>query len=171
MTAIQRQPNSPELKTRIQRHYDVAAPLYRRLWGLHIHHGYWQDGTETKEAAQEQLVKVLAANADIRNGSRILDVGCGFGASAKYLAQHFRARVIGINISQAQLHVAKSIAIDCDPRPDFVVADAEYPGIAGEFDLLWSIEAISHLPHRRDCLDQLVELLVHNGRVAIIDWL
>ena len=79
MTAIQRQPNSLELKTRIQRHYDVAAPLYRRLWGLHIHHGYWQNGTETKEAAQEQLVKVLAANAEIRNGSRILDVGCGFG--------------------------------------------------------------------------------------------
>src|SRR5437870_12515549 len=105
MTAIQKQPSSTELKTRIQRHYDVAAPLYRRLWGLHIHHGSWPDGTETKEAAQEQLVKLLAANADIRNGSRILDVGGGFGSSASYLPQHARARVIGINTAHAQVAV------------------------------------------------------------------
>ena len=166
----QKQPSSAELKRRIQRHYDIAAPLYRSLWGLHVHHGYWQEGTETKEAAQQRLVEILAANAEIRNGSRILDVGCGFGASAKYLAQRFEAKVIGINISEKQVEIAKAINVDCDPRPDFVIADAEFPGIAGEFDFVWSVEAISHSPHKRDCLRRLLELLSENGRIAIIDW-
>jgi tocopherol O-methyltransferase len=170
MTALRTHPSFEELKTRIQRHYDIAAPLYRTFWGLHVHHGYWLDGTETKEAAQEQLVRVLATSAGIRNGSRILDIGCGFGASARFLAQHFHAKVTGINISEKQVNVAKSITMACDPRPDFVISDAEYPGIAGEFDVLWSIEAISHFPKKRDCFGRLLELLVQNGRVAIIDW-
>jgi tocopherol O-methyltransferase len=60
MTVSKVQPDWTDLKSRIQRHYDVAAPLYRTLWGLHVHHGYWQDETNTKEVAQEKLVEVLA---------------------------------------------------------------------------------------------------------------
>jgi tocopherol O-methyltransferase len=164
------QPGWSELKARIQRHYDIAAPLYRGLWGLHINHGYWQDGMETKEIAQERLVEYLAAQAEIRSRSRILDIGSGFGASAKYLAQHFSAKVIGLNISTSQVEMAKVITADCEPAPHFLVSDAEYPSITGEFDVLWSIEAISHVPHKHECFRQLLELLAPNGRVAIIDW-
>ncbi len=159
-----------ELKTRIQRHYDIAAPLYRGLWGEHVHHGYWRDGAETKETAQEQLVELLALQADIHHGARILDVGSGFGGSAKYLAQRFGAKVVGLNISPKQVEIAKALTVECDPRPDFVVADAECPGVAGQFDVLWSIEAMSHFPHKRQCFKQLLDLVAPHGRVAIIDW-
>src|SRR5438093_5477554 len=126
-----------DLKRRIRRHYNVAAPLYRSLWGIHIHHGFWQDGTETKEAAQEQLTAFLAARADIRKGCRILDVGCGFGGSAAYLAHHFAARVVGISISEKQIEAANIIGRTCQPQPLFVVMDAEYLGIAaGKFDVV-----------------------------------
>jgi tocopherol O-methyltransferase len=172
MTAGKRLPsrNWTELKSRIQRHYDIAAPLYRSLWGLHIHHGYWRDGMETKETAQEQLVEHLAAHAEIRRGDRILDVGCGFGGSAKFLAERFGATVVGINISAKQVEIAKTITAGCEPAPHFILADAEYPGIRTPFDVVWSIEAISHVPRKRDCLERLLELLVPNGRVAIVDW-
>jgi tocopherol O-methyltransferase len=164
------QPGWDDLKTRIQRHYDVAAPLYQALWGLHIHHGYWQDETATKEEAQEKLVELLADGAEIRQGSRVLDIGCGFGASARYLATRFAAKVIGINISPAQVQMAKRVVSGCEPLPDFVVADAEFPSISQVVDVLWSIEAISHMPHKRDCFENLLMLLVPGGRVAIIDW-
>src|ERR1041384_1261601 len=82
-----------DLKSRIQRHYDIATPLYFSFWGVHIHHGYWRTGTEAKDVAQEQLIALMAAAAGIRQGDRILDVGCGFGGSALYLAEKFGAWV------------------------------------------------------------------------------
>jgi len=170
MNIAKTQPRWTDLKTRIQRHYDIAAPLYQSLWGVHIHHGYWLDGTESKETAQEQLVQNLAVYAQIRKGSRILDVGSGFGASAKYLAERFNARVVGINISVRQVEIAKAITARCEPPPLFVVSDAEYPSIASEFDFVWSIETISHIPDKRNCFERLLDLLVPNGRIAIIDW-
>ena len=119
--------------------------------------------------AQEQLVAILAAAAEIRPGERILDVGCGVGASARYLAEHFKAQVTGINISEAQVKLARSMR-ECRPSPMFAVMDAEHVGLSSRFDVLWSIEAISHLPRKQECFREFVNLTTTGGRIAIVDW-
>jgi len=72
----------PNDKDKIRDHYDRASPCYYSLWGEHVHHGYWIRGNETKEQAQVQLIEHLAEAAELVPGSRILDVGCGFGGSS-----------------------------------------------------------------------------------------
>src|SRR5258708_27731203 len=96
----------PNEKHRIVEHYDIVSPYYRSLWGEHIHHGYWIRGDESKEKAQLQLTEHLAQLANVRPGSDILDVGCGFGASSLYLAQRYAAKVTGITISPVQVEIA-----------------------------------------------------------------
>src|SRR5258708_31336507 len=93
-------------KHRIIEHYDVLSPYYRSFWGEHLHHGYWVRGDESKEKAQLQLIEHLAHLANIRTGSDILDIGCGFGASSLYLAKKFDASVTGITISPVQVQMA-----------------------------------------------------------------
>src|SRR5258708_23249281 len=94
-------------KQKIVEHYDVLGPLYRSVWGEHLHHGYWIHGDESKEQAQLQLVEHLATLANIRPDSNILDIGCGFGASSLYLPKQFHAAVTAITISPAQIEMAK----------------------------------------------------------------
>src|SRR5690348_8497165 len=72
----------PNDKEKVRDHYDRMSPYYHSLWGEHIHHGYWIRGDESKEVAQVQLIEHLARAAGIPPGARILDVGCGFGASS-----------------------------------------------------------------------------------------
>jgi tocopherol O-methyltransferase len=86
-------------KDQIVRHYDELSPFYKAVWGVHIHHGFWASGTETKEEAQEQLIKELVFRAKMENGSCILDIGCGLGGSAIFLSKALGARVTGITIS------------------------------------------------------------------------
>src|SRR5262249_6391676 len=91
-----------ELVDAIRAHYDRLAFFYRALWGVHIHHGYWED-EESPETAQVQLVARLAARAAIPQGARVLDVGCGIGGSALWLARHRGCSVTGITISPVQV--------------------------------------------------------------------
>jgi hypothetical protein len=42
------------LKDRIIRHYDELSPFYKDVWGIHIHHGYWNTGAETKNSRAAQ---------------------------------------------------------------------------------------------------------------------
>jgi tocopherol O-methyltransferase len=161
---------SLNLKARIQRHYDLAAPFYRELWGIHIHHGYWEEGTENKEVAQEQLIQQLAKAAEIPPRARVLDVGCGFGGSAKYLAERFGSHVVGITISLNQIQMAAGVTAGVSPRPQFALMDAEHLALTGPFDIVWSIEAISHLSEKESFFHNSSRLLQRNGRFACVDW-
>src|ERR1700680_5341447 len=97
-------------KNRIIEHYDVVSPYYRSLWGEHLHHGYWIRGDESKEKAQLQLIEHLAQLANVKPGSDILDIGCGFGASRLYLAKDYHASATGIPISPVQVQMATQSA-------------------------------------------------------------
>src|SRR5436853_7891389 len=72
-----------DLTEAIQEHYDLASPYYEKRWGKHLHHGYYQTGEESKEEAAENLIEFLVELAGVREGARVLEVGCGtVGTSA-----------------------------------------------------------------------------------------
>jgi len=158
------------LKDQIVRHYDELSPFYRDVWGIHIHHGYWSTGTETKEEAQEQLIRELASRAKIRNGSRILDVGCGMGGSAIFLSETFGARVIGITISPAQVEIGNELARRCGADVQLTQMDAEAMAMDERFDVVWSVEAISHLSDKPACFRSIAQVLDSGGTLVIADW-
>src|SRR5690349_16976465 len=112
-------------KHKVIEHYDVVSPFYRSLWGEHLHHGYWLRGDESKEQAQLQLTEHLAHLANVKVGSDILDIGCGFGASSLYLAERYKARVTGITISPVQLEIANQSAAKNKLNAEFLSMDAE----------------------------------------------
>ncbi len=158
------------LKNQIVRHYDELSPFYKAVWGVHIHHGFWTSGTETKEEAQEQLIRELVFRAKIENGSRILDIGCGLGGSAIFLSKTLGARVIGITISPVQVEMGNDLARQCGADVHVMLMDAESLEIDGKFDVVWSVEALSHLSDKTQCFQSIPNLLSHGGKLVIADW-
>jgi tocopherol O-methyltransferase len=157
-------------KHKIIEHYDLVSPYYRSLWGEHLHHGYWIRGDESKEQAQLQLIEHLAQLAKIKPGSDILDIGCGFGASSLYLAKTYNAAVTGINTSSVQVEMAIKAAASEKLDARFLVMDAEAMDFHKQFDLLWSVESISHYEHREKFFASAARLLKPGGLFAITDW-
>jgi tocopherol O-methyltransferase len=162
--------NFTTFKERIARHYDELSPFYRDLWGIHIHHGYWKTGRETKEEAQEQLIAELAARAQIKRGSRVLDVGCGMGGSAISLSRSLGARVTGITLSQAQVVIGNDLAKSCGADVKLLQMDAETLATDDTFDVIWSVEALSHLSDKNNCFRSMAQALGREGALVIADW-
>ena len=157
-------------KHRIIEHYDIVSPYYRSLWGEHLHHGYWIRGDESKEKAQLQLIEHLAQLANVKHGSDILDIGCGFGGSSLYLAKHYSASVTGITISSVQVEMAIQAAARKQLDAKFLLMDAETMNFQKQFDLLWSVESISHYQNCQGFFDSAAKLLKPGGSFAITDW-
>lgn len=160
----------PNDKGRIVEHYDVVSPYYRSLWGEHLHHGYWIRGDEPKELAQLQLTERLARLADLEEGAAVLDIGCGFGGSSIYLARKYNARVTGITISQVQIEMAAKAAAEARANAKFLLMDAEALDFSHQFDVLWSIESISHYYDRREFFANAIPFLKPEGTFAFTDW-
>jgi cyclopropane fatty-acyl-phospholipid synthase-like methyltransferase len=157
-------------KHRIIEHYDLLSPYYRSLWGEHLHHGYWIRGDESKEQAQIQLIEHLAQLAGVKPGSDVLDIGCGMGASSLFLARNYNAAVTGINTSSVQVQMAIQAAAREQLNAQFLLMDAQAMDFQRQFDLLWSVESISHYQHREEFFASAAKLLKPGGLFAITDW-
>jgi tocopherol O-methyltransferase len=138
--------------------------------GIHIHHGYWKLGTETKEEAQEQLIRELVARAQIERGARILDVGCGLGGTAVFLNKALGADVTGITISSTQVELGNALICQNRANARVLLMDAEALELDQHFDVVWSVEAISHLSNKRECFRSIARSLDPKGKVVIADW-
>jgi len=160
----------PNDKEKVRDHYDRMSPYYHALWGEHIHHGYWIRGDESKEVAQVQLIEHLALAAGIQPGARILDVGCGFGASSIYLARKYAAEATGITISRVQVEMANKAAEAAGVNARFLFMDAEAMTFERPFDVVWSVESISHYQDIPKFFLSAAKLLKPGGTLAITDW-
>ena len=112
----------------------------------------------------------MRKSANIRPGHRILDVGCGTGASSIYLAKYYKVEVTGITISPVQVGLAKKAAIIEDVNATFLLMDAEAMNFERMFDVVWSVESISHYQDIAKFFTAAAKLLPQNGTIAVIDW-
>ena len=153
--------------------------LLERLWGEHIHLGHYgqplrRPGTVDFRQAKATFVHELVRWSGLDQlppGSRVLDVGCGIGGSARILARDYGLDVLGISISAAQIARAQALTPSTMPHCRFAVMDALELALAdGSFDAVWSVEACPHMPDKQLYADELCRVLRPGGRLAVADW-
>lgn len=157
----------------VRRHYDRLSIFYWWLWGEHIHHGFWRNG-ESPAEAQMNLTTELARRAAIPRGATVLDVGCGLGGSAFWLARELDCSVVGITISPMQKRIAEKRAqlLGLSKRVQFRVMDANELDFAAEsFDAIWTIECSEHLADKATFIKKCARLLRHRGAFGLCAWL
>ena len=75
-------PDVPQTVTEVAVHYDELDTAYRRIWGDHVHHGYWRSGCESAAEAAEALVRLVEVRLELEPGHAVCDIGCGYGSTA-----------------------------------------------------------------------------------------
>lgn len=167
---------SETLYQKIQQFYDASSGLWERIWGEHMHHGYYGvDGKQQKNRRQAQidLIEEVLNWAQVQTAENILDVGCGIGGSSLYLAGKFNAQATGITLSPVQAARAKERAQDAglSGRTQFQVADAQaMPFPDDSFDLVWSLESGEHMPDKTQFLQECYRVLKPGGKLILVTW-
>jgi tocopherol O-methyltransferase len=161
---------------RVRKHYDRLSFLYKTFWGEHLHHGYWDGALADATAGQAQirLMEQLARRAGIPRDASVLDIGCGVGGSALWLADRFGCRVTGLTISpvQARMATGKAKALGLGGTVRFEVNDANlWQPEPASFDVVWIMESSEHFPDKKQFFDRCAIALKPGGTLAVCAWL
>ena len=157
----------------IRNHYDHFAWAYRLYWGNHLHHGLFKSGKETPREAQQALLRHCASRSGVEIGANVADVGCGYGGTARFLAETYSCSVLGLTLSPAQFKVASRLSRSMKPPGSvrFELTDAEaYRFPASGFDLVWNMESLGHFFHKAEYLAKVHAALKPGGRFLLADW-
>lgn len=128
------------------RHYDIGNELYEAMLDRRMVYscGYWK-GAETLDEAQENKLELCCKKLGLKPGMKVLDIGSGWGAFAKYAAQRHEARVVGITVSKNQFAYARKH--NEVPGVEFRLQD--YRDLRGErFDRIVSIGMFEHVGYK-----------------------
>jgi len=154
-------------------------PFTAVAYGRHVHWGWWADpksadGTPTDYAwAAEQLGRKVCDAAAVRDGQRLLDVGCGFGGTIASLNERFRnLDMTGLNIDARQLARGASefqaLHGNCAA---WVEGDAgALPMDDASFDVVLAVECVFHFPSRASFFREAGRVLKPGGTMALSDF-
>jgi tocopherol O-methyltransferase len=152
-------------------HYDDLDSFYREIWGEHVHHGMWLTGRETDREAAENLVTLVARLGRTGPGMEVCDVGCGYGATAKILAERHDARVTGLTVSKTQWEYAERNN-SVPGRTQFLLRDwYENQLPDGHFDVVQTVESLEHMPDLPGFFRECHRVLKPGGRLVAAAWM
>ena len=149
--------------------------LLENLWGEHIHLGFYEKPRLKKDfrKAKIDFVHELVHWSGLNNlpkGSRLLDVGCGIGGSARILSNDYGFDVVGISISKEQIKRANELTTKNDFCRFEVMNALDLKFSKGSFDGVWSVEAGAHINNKQKFADEMLRVLRPGGVLAIADW-
>ncbi|NKJ07629.1 MULTISPECIES: cyclopropane-fatty-acyl-phospholipid synthase family protein [Rhizobium] len=156
----------------VAHHYDLDDRLYSVMLDHDRQYScaYFPDGDETLEDAQLKKKVHIASKLMLdRPGLEVLDIGCGWGGMALFLAREYGARVTGLTLSQEQLSVARRRAIE-EGLSDLVSFELiDYRNWDHKVDRIVSVDMFEHvgINHYKTFFDKVKSLLRDDG-VAVI---
>ncbi|MZE51382.1 methyltransferase domain-containing protein, partial [Streptomyces sp. SID5770] len=153
----------------IGHHYDVGNDFYALVLGPSMVYScaYWTPGGTLEEAQRDKL-DLVARKLDLKEGDRLLDVGCGWGSMALHAAREYGARVVGVTLSREQAAHARERVAEEGLTDRIEIRVQDYRDVAdGPYDAISSIGMAEHVGavKYREYADVLYGLLRPGGRL------
>ena len=174
----------------VAREYDAWADdgILEYYWGEHIHLGYYSDEDMKKGYKKKNFIQAKYDFIDemmkfggidpanyAESGAKVLDVGCGFGGTSRYLAKKLgpKSDVTGITLSPKQVERGTELAAEqgVAENTNFMVMDAlkmKFPD--NTFDIVWACESGEHMPDKKAYINEMMRVLKPGGTFVMACW-
>ena len=154
-------------------YYDGPADeIYRLIWGDNLHLGVPCGPDCPHPEAMEHTNEIMAGIASLGPDTRVLDLGCGYGSTARYLARSYGCAVTGINISEKELELARLRAAEAGLEHLLSFEQGDFHSLLYEnesFDVVWSQEAFLHGADKSLIISEARRVLKSGGTLIFTD--
>ncbi|MEX0778502.1 MAG: methyltransferase domain-containing protein [Balneolales bacterium] len=172
-----KKPETSEAVEKSKEYYDSesADRFYFNVWGGEdIHVGLYQDDKESIYDASRRTVEHMVSLIphEITDKTRILDLGAGYGGSARYLAKNYGCKVVALNLSELQNQRDRKMNRKAGLGHLIDVVDGNFESVPYDddsFDVIWSQDSFLHSGDREKVIIEASRLLSSGGTFIFTD--
>ncbi|MGC6455059.1 MAG: SAM-dependent methyltransferase [Coraliomargaritaceae bacterium] len=154
-----------------EQHYELPAEYFRTVLGLHLKYssGYWADGCHSLEQSESAMLGLTCERAELENGQKVLELGCGWGSLSLWMAQHYpESQFTAVSNSNSQR--------------EYIVGQAKERGLSNlevitcnintfqptkHFDRVVSVEMFEHVRNHRALFTRIHDWLKSDGKLFV----
>ena len=153
-------------------HYELPPAFFEACLGRRLKYScaYYPRGNETLDQAEEAMLELYGVRAELEDGQRILELGCGWGSLTVWMAERFpRAHIEAVSNSRSQ---REFIEARCAHRgiENVTVRTADVNRLdlpADAYDRCVSIEMFEHVRNHRALLWRIARSLTRGGKLFV----
>ena len=154
-----------------EQHYELPAEFFALVLGHHRKYSgcYWPVGCTSLDEAERRSLEVTCERAGVRDGQRILELGCGWGSLSLWMAERYPASVItAVSNSAPQRRYiereAERLGLD---NLTVLTADMNHFAAPGKYDRIVSVEMFEHMRNYAELLRRIHSWLKPDGRLFV----
>ncbi|KAL5189881.1 (S)-coclaurine N-methyltransferase [Glycine soja] len=158
-TALQEMPIAINTDKPKSQHYELPTAFFKLVLGNNLKYSccYFSSASMTLDDAEEAMLKLYCERSNLKDGHTVLDVGCGWGSLALYIAKNYtNCRVTGICNSTTQKAYIEEKCRDLQLQNlNIIVADISTFEMETSYDRIFSIEMFEHMKNYKDLLKKI----------------
>ena len=148
--------------TLVNAYYELATLFYEWGWGQSFHFAYQLKG-ETFQTAIARHEYYLAGRLGVKQGEKVLDVGCGIGGPLRNIARFTRADITGVTLNEYQVQRGNDLTKKAGLAATARLVQQDFMKLNDfkddSFDGVYAIEATCHAPKREGVYGQIYRVL------------
>ena len=151
----------------VQHHYDLSNDFYKLFLDKDMQYScaYWPSLDISLEQAQEAKKAHIASKLNLKPGMKVLDIGCGWGGMAIYIAKNYDCEVVGVTLSDEQHAMARARVKAAGLADKVDIRIQDYRHVAETFDAIVSVGMFEHvgIAHYLEYFSKIRDLLTDDG--------
>lgn len=164
-------PVAEETAAANEQHYELPPAYFQLVLGPRLKYscGYWTDEADTLAASEEAMLRLTCQRAQLQDGQRILELGCGWGSLTLWMAEHFpSARISAVSNSASQREFILGQARERGlSNVEVITADMNHFSPEGTFDRVVSVEMFEHMKNYAELLRRIRTWLLPGGKLFV----
>ena len=171
IAGLKRSPIAVQTAAANEQHYEVPTGFYQLCLGRRLKYScaYWDENTHGLDQAEERMLALTCSRAELMDGQRILELGCGWGSLSLWMAEHYpNAQIVGVSNSRTQKeHIDAEAKRRGMTNLKIITADMNAFEIERGFDRVVSVEMFEHMKNYQLLLHRISQWLVPGGKLFV----
>ncbi len=152
-------------------HYEIPAEFFAMVMGKYMKYssGYWNEGVKDLDASERDMLELTCRRAELTDGQRVLDLGCGWGSLSLFMAEKYpKSKITAISNSHSQKAFIDARKIQQGiMNLEVITADMNNFQTAEKYDRVVSVEMFEHMRNYMLLLRKINDFLTPEGKLFV----